>query len=63
MSAQPPFQAVTGQGVPILSVYLTTRKQALWWADAQGARYGAAKIVQHTKTGPRTIWAAERRAA
>jgi hypothetical protein len=58
----PPFQAFTVLGTPILSVHLSSRSQALWWAENQGSRYGCAYVKQYTATGPRTIWKAERQA-
>jgi hypothetical protein len=62
MMTMPPFQAFTIQDVPILSVHLNTRQQAIWWAENQGERYGCSYVVQHTATGPRKIWKAERQA-
>lgn len=58
----PPFQAFTAYNQPILSVHLETRQKALWWANNQGERYGCAYVIQHTATGQRRIWKAERQA-
>lgn len=48
--------ALTRHDIPILSKTFTTRQEAITWASDEGQRYGASRIVQTTKRGPRTIW-------
>ena len=50
------FTALTARDVPILSVFLGSRQEALEWADANGERWPGSRIVQSTSTGRRTIW-------
>jgi hypothetical protein len=54
--------AYTAYGTPILAKTLSSRKDAIAWAQDEGQRYGAARIVQKTATGPRTVWKSDARA-